>query len=286
MSACPWVNTENAVRKAIVDLLNSPASKKYEDGSFGPLLVRLAWHASGTYSVADKTGGSDGATMRFAPENEWGANAGLHIGRQILEPVKKQFPSISYGDLWTLASVVAIEHMGGPKIAWKVGRTDAADGKKIVADGRLPDATKTHDHLREIFYRMGFNDRDIVALSGAHSIGRCHPDRSGFDGPWTFAPTRFSNLYFKELLNRKWTKKINANGSMQYEDESKKLMMLPSDIALRDDAEFRKFVDIYAKDKQTFFDDFSKAYGKLLNLGVNAFVCPGMAKAAAVKAKM
>ncbi|KAH0445880.1 hypothetical protein IEQ34_025286 [Dendrobium chrysotoxum] len=52
--------------------------------------------------------------------------------------------------------------------------------------------------------RMGFNDQEIVALSGAHSMGRCHPDRSGFKGPWTNAPTAFSNLYFKELLEKKW----------------------------------------------------------------------------------
>jgi len=59
-------------------------------------------------------------------------------------------------------------------------------------------------HLRDIFYRMGFSDQEIVALSGAHSMGRCHPDRSGFKGPWTNAPTTFSNLYFKELLEKKW----------------------------------------------------------------------------------
>ena len=51
---------------------------------------------------------------------------------------------------------------------------------------------------------MGFTDQEIVALSGAHSLGRCHPDRSGFKGPWTNSPTTFSNLYFQELLNTKW----------------------------------------------------------------------------------
>ena len=54
-----------------------------------PMAVRLAWHASGTYSAADQTGGSDGATMRFAPESEDGANAGLGIERDVLEPVKR-----------------------------------------------------------------------------------------------------------------------------------------------------------------------------------------------------
>lgn len=60
----------------------------YDDGSYGPVLVRLAWHASGTYDVETKTGGSNGATMRFQPEGDHGANAGLKAARDFLEPVK------------------------------------------------------------------------------------------------------------------------------------------------------------------------------------------------------
>jgi cytochrome c peroxidase len=61
----------------------------YDDGSYGPVLVRLAWHASGTYDAATGTGGSNGATMRFAPESDHGANAGLKHARDFLEPVKR-----------------------------------------------------------------------------------------------------------------------------------------------------------------------------------------------------
>lgn len=60
----------------------------YDDGSYGPVLVRLAWHASGTYDKLTGTGGSNGATMRFAPESDHGANAGLKHARDFLEPVK------------------------------------------------------------------------------------------------------------------------------------------------------------------------------------------------------
>jgi len=67
-----------AVRKAIEDVLDV---ENYDDGSYGPVLVRLAWHASGTYDKATGTGGSNGATMRFAPESEHGANAGLAVAR-------------------------------------------------------------------------------------------------------------------------------------------------------------------------------------------------------------
>lgn len=60
----------------------------YDDGSYGPVLVRLAWHASGTFDKETGTGGSNGATMRFAPEGGHGANAGLKAARDFLEPVK------------------------------------------------------------------------------------------------------------------------------------------------------------------------------------------------------
>lgn len=64
----------------------------YDDGSYGPVLVRLAWHASGTYDKETGTGGSNGATMRFAPEGDHGANAGLLAARNFLEPVKRTLP--------------------------------------------------------------------------------------------------------------------------------------------------------------------------------------------------
>lgn len=60
----------------------------YDDGSYGPVLVRLAWHASGTYDKETGTGGSNGATMRFSPEGDHGANAGLKAARDFINPVK------------------------------------------------------------------------------------------------------------------------------------------------------------------------------------------------------
>lgn len=75
-------------------------------------------------------------------------------------------------DLWTFAGKVAVEEMGGPVIPWRPGRTDAVDGTKTVPDGRLPDASQGQGHIRDVFYRMGFNDQEIVALVGAHALGR------------------------------------------------------------------------------------------------------------------
>lgn len=253
------------VRKTIANILDAP---EYDDGSFGPVLVRLAWHSSGTYDCASGTGGSFGGTMRFAPESNYGANAGLKVARDIMDKVKAKYPDISYGDLWTLAGVVAIEEMGGPKIKWKPGRVDAPDNKSCPPDGRLPDGALGAQHLRDIFYRMGFNDQEIVALTGAHSLGRCHADRSGFSGPWTRAPTTFSNLFFQELLNNKWTIK-KWDGPRQYQDPTGDLMMLPADMALIEDPKFRVYVEKYASDSAAFEKDFASAFSRLLALGVD-----------------
>lgn len=115
---------------------------------------------------------------------------------------------------------------------------------------------------------MGFNDQEIVALSGAHSLGRCHTDRSGFQGPWSFSPTTFSNAYFKLLKNETWVPK-KWDGPKQYEDKkTKTLMMLPSDMALYNDYAFRKHVYEYAENEDLFFKDFAKAFRKLEELGV------------------
>lgn len=261
-----------AVRKAIVDLLDVEG---YDDGSRGPLLVRLAWHASGTYDKESNTGGSDGATMRFPGESEHGANAGLLIARDALETVKKQFPDITYADLWTLAGSVAIEEMGGPQIPWRAGRSDKTSS--TVPDGRLPDAAQGAQHVRDIFYRMGFNDQEIVALLGAHALGRCHEDRSGFKGPWTRAPTTFSNEFFRVLLEEQWAENMNYKKARQYQDKSGDLMMLPADLSLVQDPAFKKYVQLYAKDEQLFFKDFAAAWTRLIELG-----CPNLTPTPAV----
>jgi len=254
----------NAVRKDIADLLES--NPNYDDGSYGPVLVRLAWHSSGSYSKVDGSGGSNNATMRFSPEKDYGGNAGLEVARNLLEPVKAKHPGISYADLWTLAGVVAIEEAGGPKIEWKSGRTDSADNKPTAPNDRLPDAGQGADHVRAVMTRMGFNDREAVALVGCHCLGRCHTDRSGFEGPWTNAPTTFSNLYFEELLKDGWTER-KWKGPRQFEDKSKTLMMTPADIAMKTDAKYRAICEEYAKDEKKFFADFASAYSKLLHLG-------------------
>jgi hypothetical protein len=162
----------------------------------------------------------------------------LNAARAFLEPIKKKYPYISYSDLWILASYVGLEHTGGPVIPFTSGRVDHTDesywARNEMSYGRLPAAEKylcPHlddsnvgssidpatgtvkgweglcTHVRnEVFYRMGFNDREIVALlCGGHVYGRCHPNASGYAGKWVENPTQFSNEYAADMIEDEWT---------------------------------------------------------------------------------
>lgn len=113
---------------------------------------------------------------------------------------------------------------------------------------------------------MGLTDQDIVILSGAHTVGRCRLDRSGFDGAWTENPFQFDNSYFVDLLNKEWKETTTSAGNPQFESDND-TMMLISDLALVSDEKFRTFVEKYAADQQAFFDDFAESYQKLIELG-------------------
>ncbi|KAK4342973.1 hypothetical protein RND71_038789 [Anisodus tanguticus] len=207
----------------------------------------LLWHSAGTYDVKTKTGGPFG-TIRHPDELKHGANNGLDIAVRLLEPIKEQFPILSYADFYQLAGVIAVEVTGGPDIPFHPGRQDKTEPPP---EGRLPDAKKGSDHLREVFGHMGLSDKDIVALSGGHTLGRCHKERSGFEGAWTNNPLIFDNSYFKELLN----------------GEKEGLLQLPSDKALLEDPVFRPLVEKYAADEDAFFADYAEAHLKLSELG-------------------
>ena len=120
-----------------------------------------------------------------------------------------------------------MEFAGGPKMPFRFGRKDAAEAD-CTPDGRLPDAKQACAHLRDVFGRMGFNDQEITALSGAHCLGRAHPDRSGYDGAWTTEPLKFDNSYFTEL--------VNPTGG---------LLRLKTDECLLAEDSFKQHVDAY-----------------------------------------
>lgn len=302
-------------------LMDNPS---WDDGSLAPIFIRLAWHSSGTYDAASGTGGSNGAGMRFSkgPEAADPENAGLEVARAFLEPVKRKFPTISYSDLWILAAYVGLEHTGGPVIPFVPGRTDHPDESywttKAMTYGRLPAAEKylcpytpqdqlsnsldatgkmvgwegLCSHVRnEVFYRMGFNDQEIVALlCGGHVYGRCHPNFSGYAGPWVEHPTEFSNEYATDMIEDEWTLVSHgdtwldaqgaaelrpAPGNRQFvnkqpgriDDDEPNQMMLPTDMILAWDSSFRVYLEAYAADEARLKDDFGRAFKRLTELG-------------------
>jgi hypothetical protein len=209
-----------AVRADLCKLMNSP---DWDDGSYAPILIRLAWHSSGTYCAADGTGGSNGATMRYEVEANDPENAGLGAARDLLEPLKLLHPWVSFADLWILAAYVAIEHTGGPSIPFTGGRVDAplgsgiapgrlpgaeyglAEGWKVDDEGRMEGWETLAQHIRDVFGRMGLDDKEAVALiSGGHVYGRCHTASSGYAGAWVENPTFFSNEYCADMIEDKW----------------------------------------------------------------------------------
>lgn len=259
------------VSVAIQSALRSDLEALIRSKGCAPILVRLAWHDAGTFCVKSKTGGPR-AAQRFADgESQHGANAGLNIARDLLQPLQQKYcnakNNVSIADLWAFAGTTAIAVCGGPDIPFQFGRVDIASSSECVEEGRLPDGDKGLDHLRGVFGRMGFSDQEIVALSGAHTLGGCHADRSGFEGMWTAQPLKFDNAYFKDIINKKWEKTTSSKGCPQLKngaDASDKTMMLSTDLCLFERAETKATVELYAKDEKAFFTAFSSAWTKLI----------------------
>ncbi|KAF9687197.1 hypothetical protein SADUNF_Sadunf02G0068600 [Salix dunnii] len=253
-----------SAREDIKELLKSK--------SCHPILVRLGWHDAGTYNKNieewPRRGGANGS-LRFDIELKHAANAGLVNALNLIKPIKDKYSGVTFADLFQLASATAIEEAGGPKIPMKYGRVDVSAPDGCPEEGRLPAAgpPKPADHLREVFYRMGLNDREIVALSGAHTLGRSRPERSGWGKPetkytkngpgapggqsWTVKWLKFDNSYFKDIKERK-------------DDD---LLVLPTDAALFEDPSFKVYAEKYAEDQEAFFKDYAEAHAKLSNLG-------------------
>jgi len=284
-----------AARKDMFEFIN--------DQNCNPIMVRLAWHDSGTY---DKTktafpdmGGANGSII-YAPEINHGANNGLNKAVNFLKPFKSDYPLISWADLIQMASAVAIEHAGGPRIDMIYGRADvdgpeACPGRTSRGTGDnagLPDAEPPYGckavdaatHLRNIFHRMGFSDQEIVALSGAHTLGRAFKERSGTvpEGygeanacPYTKAvglcPVRHDGAAGVGMPGgRSWTKqwlKFDNSYFRDYVAKDPHLAWFSTDRALHEDPEFRKTFLIYKEDQAAFFKDYAAAHKKLSELG-------------------
>jgi len=181
-------------------------------GHYGGLMIRLAWHAAGTYRITDGRGGAGSGQQRFAPLNSWPDNANLDKARRLLWPIKQKYGrKISWADLMVLAGNVALESMDfrtfgfaggradvwepeelywGPEGSWLgderySGERDLHDALGAVQMGLIyvnpagpngnPDPKAAAKDIRETFRRMAMNDEETVALiAGGHSFGKAH----------------------------------------------------------------------------------------------------------------
>jgi len=115
-----------ALEKDMHDLMTTPQSWWPADwGHYGGLMIRMAWHAAGTYRVADGRGGAGTGNLRFAPLNSWPDNGNLDKARRLMWPIKKKYGNkISWADLFILAGNIAYESMGLKTFGFSYGRSD------------------------------------------------------------------------------------------------------------------------------------------------------------------
>jgi catalase-peroxidase len=202
-----------ALKQDLIDLMTDSKDWWPADyGHYGPLFIRMSWHAAGTYRIEDgRGGGSDGA-QRFAPLNSWPDNANLDKARRLLWPIKQKYGrKLSWADLLVLAGDVALESMGFETFGFGFGREDVWEPEEIFwgpedawlgderysgerelsgplgavqmgliyvnpeGPGGKPDPLAAAHDIRETFRRMAMNDEETVALiAGGHTFGKTH----------------------------------------------------------------------------------------------------------------
>ena len=182
-------------------------------GHYGPLFIRMAWHAAGTYRIADGRGGAGTGAQRFAPLNSWPDNVNLDKARRLLWPIKQKYGrKLSWADLLVLTGNTALDSMGLQTFGFGGGRADIWEPEEDInwgtertwlgderysGDRELanplaavqmgliyvnpegpngkPDPVASGRDVRETFARMAMDDEETVALvAGGHTFGKTH----------------------------------------------------------------------------------------------------------------
>jgi catalase-peroxidase len=203
----------DALRHDLIELMTSSQPWWPADyGHYGPLFIRMSWHAAGTYRIADGRGGGGEGAQRFAPLNSWPDNASLDKARRLLWPIKQKYgQALSWADLLVYTGNVAMESMGFKTFGFGFGRDDIWEPEEIfwgpedtwLGDERYsgerelsgplgavqmgliyvnpegpsgePDPVAAAKDIRETFARMAMNDEETVALIvGGHTFGKTH----------------------------------------------------------------------------------------------------------------
>ncbi|MGN6441686.1 MAG: peroxidase family protein, partial [Arthrobacter sp.] len=202
-----------ALKRDITEVLTTSQDWWPADfGHYGGLMIRMSWHAAGTYRVHDGRGGAGDGSQRFAPLNSWPDNANLDKARRLLWPVKQKYgQKLSWADLLVLAGNVALESMGFKTFGFAFGREDVWEPEQIIwgpedawlgderytGEGTMadnvgstemgliyvnpegpmgnPDPVAAAAFIRETFKRMAMNDEETFALiAGGHTFGKTH----------------------------------------------------------------------------------------------------------------
>ncbi|MFC9389762.1 catalase/peroxidase HPI [Streptomyces venezuelae] len=203
----------DALKRDVIEVMTASQDWWPADyGHYGPLFIRMSWHAAGTYRIEDGRGGGGSGAQRFAPLNSWPDNASLDKARRLLWPVKQKYGrKISWADLLVFAGNCAMESMGFKTFGFGFGREDIWEPEEVfwgpedtwLGDERYsgdrelsgpfgavqmgliyvnpegpngnPDPLAAARDIRETFARMAMNDEETAALIiGGHTFGKCH----------------------------------------------------------------------------------------------------------------